>query len=304
MIGRSVAVRLSTRPSPGRSWTRRSIHCTCEGLVPLRACALLPARPATVPRASGVEGWAITSLSVRLRPRVIMPASLRGSLPDAQRPPTTLLPACPRGFASVSTGMGALRKTAPSAMSVGSAAPLATAAAPVRHPVLRPPRALPSAVVTPVNVALLAELLARCPHVRARAMVLHGFRSGFDIGFRGLGFPTRPRNLRSARAIPDAVSAAVALELQRGHIAGPFRSPLPCVHCSPLGAAPKPSGAARLILDLSSPRGRAVNEGIDPDLYSVQYSSFDDAVRLVVSVGPRAALAKLDIRHAFRICPV
>ena len=161
------------------------------------------------------------------------------------------------------------------------------------------------AIVTPVDVAELTALLSGCPYIRARDLVLRGFRFGFDIGFRGLGFPTRPRNLRSARAAPHAVSTAIALELQRGHIAGPFVcSPLPCLHCSPLGAASKPSGAARLILDLSSPRGRAVNEGIDPDLYSVQYSSFDDAVRLVASVGPRASLAKLDIRHAFRICPV
>ena len=178
-------------------------------------------------------------------------------------------------------------------------------ASPVVHALLRPPRGLPAGVVTPIDVDALASLLASCPYTCARQDVLQGFTRGFDIGFRGLGLPTRPRNLRSARDVPDAVSAAIALELQRAHLAGPFRAaPFPCLHCSPLGAAPKPDGSVRLILDLSSPRGCAVNEGNDPELFSVRYSSFDDAVRLVAHVGPSAALAKIDIRHAFRICPV
>ena len=37
---------------------------------------------------------------------------------------------------------------------------------------------------------------------------------------------------------------------------------------------------------------------------SVKYSSFDDAVRMIQSIGPQAILAKIDIKHAFRLCPV
>ena len=37
----------------------------------------------------------------------------------------------------------------------------------------------------------------------------------------------------------------------------------------------------RIILDLSSPHGESVNDGIDKLEYSVQYQSFDDAVDLV-----------------------
>ena len=143
------------------------------------------------------------------------------------------------------------------------------------------------------------------PDTQIRDQVLHGLRYGFDIGFQGIGISTSPRNLRSALNNADAVSTAVQLEVERGHTAGPFLTPpFPVLHCSPLGAAPKKDGSVRLVLDLSSPRGCAINEGINKDDFSVQYSSFDDAVNMVRDIGPAAFLAKLDIKHAFRICPV
>ena len=49
-------------------------------------------------------------------------------------------------------------------------------------------------------------------------------------------------------------------------------------------------------------RGHSLNEGIPKELYSVKYSSFDDAVALVRSLGMSAFMAKLDIKHAFRLC--
>ena len=115
----------------------------------------------------------------------------------------------------------------------------------------------------------------------------------------------RPANLRSALTDASGVTAAIQRELQCRHVAGPFGSPpFTILHCSPLGAAPKPDGSVRLLLDLSSPRGAAVNEGIDREQFSVVYSSFDDAVQLVAHLGSSAFLGKLDIQHAFRLCPV
>lgn len=71
-----------------------------------------------------------------------------------------------------------------------------------------------------------------------------------------------------------------------------------------MGAVPKKDGTFRIILDLSSPRGFEVNEEISKEEFSVRYSSFDDAVSLVNGLGPDAFMAKLDIEHAFRLCPV
>lgn len=101
------------------------------------------------------------------------------------------------------------------------------------------------------------------------------------------------------------VSTAVDKEVTRGHTLGPFSSlPFPVAHISPLGAVPKKDGSKRLILDLSSPSGSSINEGIDKDEFSVKYSKFDDAVDMVRNMGGRPYMAKIDIKHAFRLCPV
>ena len=52
------------------------------------------------------------------------------------------------------------------------------------------------------------------------------------------------------------------------------------VHVSPIGLIPKGGqlGKFQLIVDLSSHPGASVNDGIDPDLCSLSYSSVDEAV--------------------------
>ena len=157
---------------------------------------------------------------------------------------------------------------------------------------------------TPVSVPVLRHALASHPDRNLVDFVLQGFTFGFDIGFRGLGVPSRPNNLRSARNNSQAVTDAICKEITRGHTAGPFQAaPLDGLHCSPLGSAPKKDGSVRLVLDLSSPRGWAINEDISRDNFSVVYSSFDDAVRMVGQLGSDVFMAKIDIRHA-SICPV
>ena len=160
-------------------------------------------------------------------------------------------------------------------------------------------------MLTPIVVPLLHQLLRDHPNKNTVAFVLNGFAFGFDIGFRGLTIPSRPKNLRSALDNPDLVTSAIAREIRRGHTAGPFSvEPFPVLHCSPLGSAPKKDGTVRLVLDLSSPRGCSINEDIPKEDFAVSYSSFDDAVRRVFQLGPTAHMAKIDIQHAFRLCPV
>ena len=103
----------------------------------------------------------------------------------------------------------------------------------------------------------------------------------------------------------DAVSAAILKELHRGHTAGPFDAPtLPKMHCSPLGAAPKKDGSMRIILDLSFPKGHSVNDGIPIESCQVRYNSFDDALGMINATGKDCFMTKIDIKHAFRLCPV
>ena len=94
-------------------------------------------------------------------------------------------------------------------------------------------------------------------------------------------------------------------EVSRGHTAGPFDTPpWPGLHCSPLGSCEKKDNTRRLIMDLSQPRGQSINEGIDKNQYSVQYTHFDEATKLVRSTGKNCLMSKVDIRHAFRLLPV
>jgi hypothetical protein len=48
----------------------------------------------------------------------------------------------------------------------------------------------------------------------------------------------------------------------------------PAIHISPMGLIPKKGrpGKFRLIVDLSAPRGRSVNDGIDPTHCSFHHS--------------------------------
>ena len=166
---------------------------------------------------------------------------------------------------------------------------------------------LPHGIVTPINVQRFNKLLQHHPNRDQVNYVVSGLRLGFDIGFQGAFTDdnTRPLNLLSARNNVLKVSEAIKKEVLHGHTSGPFIAPpFFHTHCSPVGSAPKSDGSARLILDLSSPRGDAVNEHIDQEQFSCSYSKFDDAIDIVRTLGWGAWLAKADIRHAFRLCPV
>ena len=160
---------------------------------------------------------------------------------------------------------------------------------------------------SPVKLHLLSQLLSPHPNRDLCNTVLHRFRIGADIGFRGsLRAQSGTANNTSALIHADAVSQAIRLEVERGHTCGPFRHiPLAPFKINPLSARLKPDGSARLILDLSQPSGESVNDGIDPAEFTCSYSSVDEAVALIFKNGGRGALlAKADIKHAFRLIPV
>ena len=164
---------------------------------------------------------------------------------------------------------------------------------------------LPPSPSSPVNICHFSYLLRPHPDALKVQRVLSGLQFGFDIGVEGLVGPGSCKNNSSALECPKLVSDAIQRELSDGSIWGPFTSPpMSPFHCSPVSAAAKPNGSVRLILDMSSPRGDALNEFIDKDRFVCKYSSFDDALRLLIQVGRGAYMAKLDIKNAFRLCPV
>ena len=135
--------------------------------------------------------------------------------------------------------------------------------------------------------------------------ILDGLTHGFDIGFKGKFSETRPNNNKSAAEYSAAVSKAIQKEVDRGHTAGPFdEPPFESLHCSPIGAIPKKDGTVRLVMDLSQPRGKSINEGIEKEDFNIQYSKFDDATSMIRTAGRDCLLSKLDIKHAYRLLPV
>ena len=142
---------------------------------------------------------------------------------------------------------------------------------------------LPSQSRCVINVNKLEFLLSKYPNRYHVNYVLDGLRNGFDIGFLGSSHTTFPKNLRSATQFLPRLANAVRKEVERGHTAGPFKSPpFPITHCSPIGAVEKDDQSVRLVVDLSQPAGKSVNESIPKEPFSVKYSKFDDAVNMVL----------------------
>ena len=115
------------------------------------------------------------------------------------------------------------------------------------------------------------------------------------------------RNLCSAADHPSVIQDYLHSELAAGRVTGPMVSPLPSsTRTSPFGVIPKKHqpNKWRLIVDLSSPSGSSVNDGISPSLCSVSYAGLDEAISLLHTMGSGAWMAKLDLQHAYHIVPV
>ena len=157
----------------------------------------------------------------------------------------------------------------------------------------------------PVNIMNLTAELKHHPDQQYSASLLHDLQWGRNIGYTRPRFARITPNLKSAHLHPEAISAALAKEVSNSHTAGPFLSPpIPNLQCSPLGVVPKKDGTWRIIMDLSSPNSSSINDFIPKDDYTLHYASFDETLTLVARYGQKTLMAKLDIKHIFRLCPV
>ena len=91
----------------------------------------------------------------------------------------------------------------------------------------------------------------------------------------------------SATEYPLIVQQHIEVEWARGSLVGPLPPSLTdTVHLSPLGLVPKPHSVKwQLIVNLYSPEGYSVNDGICQDLTSMVYTSVDNAVEIVRRLG-------------------
>ena len=113
-------------------------------------------------------------------------------------------------------------------------------------------------------------------------------------------------NMKSALLHPGPINEYLDKEVRAGRVLKMPEVVASQVHTSRFGVIPKDqrSDKWRLIVDLSSPATRSVNDGISQALCSMHYATFDEAVQKVVASGSGARLAKTDVEQAYRIIPV
>ena len=135
--------------------------------------------------------------------------------------------------------------------------------------------------------------------------LLTHIKRGFDIGYQGPHSDIRSHNLPSALDHPEVVDDYLVQECLQGRMAGPFaEAPFHPFHCSGIGVVPKQDGSWRVITHLSAPGGLSVNDFIDPESVTLSYTTIDTATNIAQLLGKGALLAKIDLKKAFRQCPV
>ena len=166
----------------------------------------------------------------------------------------------------------------------------------------------PVAQLTPINVDNFQHELCHHPHPDKVAYVIQGLRNGFHLGFTySTSLKSATGNMASALLNPQVIDNYLQSEVQSGRVAGPFsQPPLSGLHVSRFGVIPKrhQPGKWRLILDLSSPAGHSVNDGIAGEDYSLQYMKVDDIIAGIMRLGRGSLMAKFDVQNAYRIVPV
>ena len=163
-------------------------------------------------------------------------------------------------------------------------------------------------ITSPFMVENWAKALNQHPDKTFVHYLVKGMADGFHIGFdRRVNCKSVEKNMKSALENMEPVDEYLKTELQAGRIVGPI-DPAKASHLqiSRFGVIPKAGqpGKWRLILDLSSPSGHSVNDGVDKSLCSLKYATVEDAVQQIIKVGKGALLAKIDIQHAYRNVPV
>ena len=112
--------------------------------------------------------------------------------------------------------------------------------------------------------------------------------------------------MKSAMDNPQVVTQYLESECRAGRVVGLLSiEEFPFMHISRFGVIPKSTpGKWRLIVDMSSPEGGGINDGIQETMCSLSYATVEDTTRGIVNYGTGALLITIDIRNAYRVVPV
>ena len=147
-------------------------------------------------------------------------------------------------------------------------------------------------------------VLNSLPDMQFAGYLARGLSEGFKIGFRGTPLRSCRNNMPSVSRKAEAVDHFVREEVHAGRLVQQLETAK--VHVSPIGLVPKQGrpDSFRIIVDLSSPPGYSVNDGIDGGWCSLSYTTVSEAARLALSCGTGALMGKVDLKSAYRMVPV
>jgi hypothetical protein len=129
---------------------------------------------------------------------------------------------------------------------------------------------------------------------------------GAEIGCRGAArLPSKSTNAASAYEFGPQVTDAIAEWVKKGYAFGPVcAGAVPdAAKISGIMVRPKPNGSVRVILNLSAPKGRSVNDGIDKDDFPAKMSSTGAWLKVLDNAGRGCLMTKTDWAAAYKhIC--
>jgi len=167
----------------------------------------------------------------------------------------------------------------------------------------------------PVNVTCPGKSLVKWKELRKLADVLgcsdlarldrvcQRIREGADIGCTGkYREPTTSSNAKSAYQFGAEVTDAIAVWIRKGFAFGPVsKDAVPrTAKISGIMVRPKPNGSARIILNLSAPKGRSVNDGISKDDFPASMSSTTAWLIVLHKAGRNCWICKADWSDAYK----
>lgn len=132
---------------------------------------------------------------------------------------------------------------------------------------------------------------------------------GWPIGYHASKTPVNSEaNHPSAQFYTAHVKKFIETELDHNALVGPFSEPpfRPWTKCSPIMTRPKKDSMdRRIIIDMSFPLGRAVNDGISTEDYfgrNITYTlpTISDLIARIQQQGQAAYLWKADLARAYR----
>jgi hypothetical protein len=161
----------------------------------------------------------------------------------------------------------------------------------------------------PIDTDVLLELSEKSGYCDMGEVekVCHELMVGCDQMLNRLKYwPRQNKNNASVETKewgPKVVDA-LATWLKQKIIAGPFQEAPEGATVIKVTCRPKPNGKARVIMDLSSPRGRSVNDCIPDNMFPARMQGTKEIIDAVNHCGRDAEFTKADWNNAYKHFPV